>query len=62
MNKFQILTIKDSLYQVYRVLKDDPKWDYDVLKKLWNCTHTFRNEGHLYVCREIINIPYETVS
>jgi len=61
MNK-EIISIKNTLYQVYRVLKDDPKWEADVLKKLWNCTHTFRHQEKLYVCREIEEIEYETVS
>jgi|TARA_R110000796_G_scaffold204127_1_gene320306 hypothetical protein len=62
MNNLKIVNIHGELYQVYRILKDDPKWDFNILKKLWNCTHTFRSDGMLYVCREIIDTPYETIS
>ena len=58
----EIISIKGNLYQVYRVLKDDPKWEADVLKKLWNCTHTFRYQEKLYVCVEIEEVEYEEVS
>ncbi len=58
----EIISIKGNLYQVYRVLKNNSKWDVDILKKLWNCTHTFKHQDKLYVCREIEEIEYEEVS
>jgi|TARA_B110000977_G_scaffold40820_1_gene54972 site-specific DNA-adenine methylase len=61
MNK-EIISIRDDLYQVYRVLKDNPKWEVDILKKLWNCTHTFKHQEKLYVCRIIEEVKYEKVS
>jgi|TARA_B110000908_G_scaffold101342_1_gene119513 site-specific DNA-adenine methylase len=61
MNK-KIISIRDDLYQVYRVLKDNPKWEVDILKKLWNCTHTFKHQEKLYVCRIIEEVKYEKVS
>ena len=60
MNK-EIISIKGNLYQVYRVLKDNPKWEVDILKKLWNCTHTFKYQEKLYVCRIIEEVKYEKV-
>ena len=60
MNK-EIISIKGNLYKVYRVLKDNPKWEVDILKKLWNCTHTFKHQEKLYVCRIIEEVKYEKV-
>ena len=55
----EVINVKGELYLVYRQLKDESKWDVDILKKLWNCTHAFRNNGILYMCREIETINYQ---
>ena len=55
----EVITVRGELYLVYRQLKDESKWDVDILKKLWNCTHAFRNDGILYICREIETINYQ---
>jgi hypothetical protein len=55
----EVITVRGELYLVYRQLKDESKWDVDILKKLWNCTHAFRNDGILYMCREIETINYQ---
>lgn len=55
----EVINVKGELYLVYRQLKDESKWDVDILKKLWNCTHAFRNDGILYMCREIETINYQ---
>ena len=55
----EVISVKGELYLVYRQLKDESKWDVDILKKLWNCTHAFRNGGILYMCREIETINYQ---
>jgi hypothetical protein len=55
----EVISVKGELYLVYRQLKDKSKWDVDILKKLWNCTHAFRNNGILYMCREIETINYQ---
>ena len=55
----EVISVKGELYLVYRQLKDESKWDVDILKKLWNCTHAFRNDGILYMCREIETINYQ---
>jgi hypothetical protein len=55
----KVISVKGELYLVYRQLKDESKWDVDILKKLWNCTHAFRNDGILYMCREIETINYQ---
>jgi len=55
----EVISVKGELYLVYRQLKDESKWDVDILKKLWNCTHAFRNNGILYMCREIETINYQ---
>lgn len=55
----EVISVRGELYLVYRQLKDESKWDVDILKKLWNCTHAFRNDGILYMCREIETINYQ---
>ena len=55
----EVISVRSELYLVYRRLKDEEKWDIDILKKLWNCTHAFRNDGILYMCREIETINYQ---
>jgi len=55
----EAITIRGEVYLVYRKLKDEAKWDVEILKKLWNCTHAFRNKGVLYMCREIETINYQ---
>lgn len=55
----EVITVRGELYLVYRQLKDESKWDVDILKKLWNCTHAFKNDGILYMCREIETINYQ---
>ncbi len=55
----EVISVRGELYLVNRQLKDESKWDVDILKKLWNCTHAFRNDGILYMCREIETINYQ---
>ena len=55
----EVITVRGELYLVHRQLKDESKWDVDILKKLWNCTHAFKNNGILYMCREIETINYQ---
>ena len=55
----EVISVREELYLVYRQLKDESKWDIDILKKLWNCTHAFKNNGILYMCREIETINYQ---
>lgn len=54
-----ILEIRGEMYKVKRKFKDHEKWDADILKKLYNCTHVFRSNGELYVCDEITSINYQ---
>lgn len=56
-----IITINDDWYEVQRVLRDDPKWDVEILKQYWSCTHTFRRDGTLYFCREIPKVTYQEI-
>ena len=55
----EVISVRGELYLVHRQLKDESKWDVDILKKLWNCTHAFKNNGILYMCREIETINYQ---
>ena len=55
----EVINVRGELYLVHRQLKDESKWDVDILKKLWNCTHAFKNNGILYMCREIETINYQ---
>jgi len=55
----EVISVRGELYLVHRQLKDESKWDVDILKKLWYCTHAFKNNGILYMCREIETINYQ---
>ena len=55
----EVISVRGELYLVHRKLKDEKKWDIEILKKLWNCTHAFRNQGALYMCKEIETINYQ---
>ena len=61
MRKKDIITLNDDWYEVQRVLREDPKWDVELLKQYWHCTHTFRKDGLLYFCREIPKIEYQEI-
>lgn len=54
-----VISVNGGLYIVHRKLRDEPKWEVDILKKLWNCTHAFRSNGTLHLCREIETINYQ---
>jgi hypothetical protein len=57
-----IISVNDKLYRVYRVIKDDPKWDLEILRTLWMCSNTFKRDGMIYFVREIPQAEYETLS
>lgn len=60
---YQTLDISDKLYKVVRILKDDPKWNLDILRQYWYCSHTFKKEGSIYFVREIEDVlEYEEFS
>jgi len=59
---YQTIDISDKLYKVIRILKEDSKWDLEILRQLWHCTHTFKKEGAIYFVREIEDIEYEEFS
>ena len=59
---YQIINAGDRLFKVVRILRDEPKWDLDILRTLWHCTHTFKKEGAIYFVREIEDVEYEELS
>jgi len=59
---YQIINVGSKLYKVVRILRDEPKWDLDILRQLWHCTNTFKKEGAIYFVREIEDIEYEELS
>ena len=61
MRSKDIITVNDDWYEVERVLREDPKWDVEILKQYWFCTHTFRKDGLLYFCRPIEKVEFEVV-
>lgn len=54
-----VISVKGELYLVHRELRDSEKWDVSLLKEHMNCTHAFKNDGVLYMCREIETINYQ---
>lgn len=59
---YQIINTNNKLFKVVRIIRDDPKWDLDILRQLWHCTNTFRKEGTIYFVREIEDVEYEELS
>tara|TARA_B110000503_G_scaffold76973_1_gene118705 strand:- start:296 stop:481 length:186 start_codon:yes stop_codon:yes gene_type:complete len=56
---YEILTIKGKLYKIIRIVKEDPKWNLEILRTLWHCTHTFKKNNMVYFVQEIEDIEYE---
>lgn len=49
----QVISFNDSLYQLVKVLHDQPDIPIDDMKEYYNCNTTLRREGKLYFCRLI---------
>jgi len=65
MNLGHILHINDSMFQIYRTIKEPktlPSEMVNELKDIWLCSHTFRKDGILYFCREVQTIEYENIN
>lgn len=58
---YQVINANNKLFKVVRIIRDDPKWDLDILRQLWHCTNTFRKEGTIYFVREIEDIEHEAI-
>ena len=58
----EIILVNDRLYKVYRVIRDEDKWDLEILRTLWMCSNTFKKEGMIYFVREIPEAEYEEFS
>tara|TARA_R110000823_G_scaffold126129_1_gene253137 strand:+ start:277 stop:465 length:189 start_codon:yes stop_codon:yes gene_type:complete len=60
---YQTIDIHNKLYKIVRIIRDNPKWDLDILRQLWHCSHTFKKEETIYFVREIEDIlEYEEFS
>ena len=59
---YQIINIGNKLYKIIRVIRDESKWDLDILRQLWHSTNTFKKEGMIYFVREIEDVEYEELS
>ena len=58
---YQVINANNRLFKVVRIIRDDPKWDLDILRQLWYCTNTFKKEGAIYFVREIEDVEYEAI-
>ena len=58
---YQTIDIHNKLYKIVRIIRDNPKWDLDILRQLWHCSHTFKKEGAIYFVREIEDVEFETL-
>ena len=58
----EIVSINDKLYRVHRIIRDNPKWDLEILRTLWMCTNTFKKDDMIYFVREIPQAEYEELS
>lgn len=53
---YQTISINGKLFKIVRIIKDEPKWDLELLRQLWHCSHTFKKEGNIYFVREIEDV------
>ena len=58
---YQTINAGNRLFKVVRILKEDPKWDLEILREFWHCSHTFKKEGAIYFVREIEDVEFETL-
>jgi hypothetical protein len=61
---YQTINVGNRIFKVVRIVKEDPKWDLEILRQFWHCSHTFKKEGSIYFCREIedVELDYEELS
>lgn len=57
----QVIYVNDGMFQVYRTIKEEPNLNVDFIKQYWECSHTFKKDGLLFFCREIVSIPFEEI-
>ena len=62
MNIGQVIYVNDSMFQVYRAVREDSVLNVDGVKQYWNCSHAFKKDGMLYFCREIVSISFEEIT
>jgi len=62
MNIGQVIYVNDSMFQVYRAVREDGVLNVDGVKQYWNCSHAFKKDGMLYFCREIVSMPFEEIT
>lgn len=53
---YQTISINGKLFKIVRIIKDEPKWDLELLRQLWHCSHTFKKERNIYFVREIEDV------
>ena len=58
---YQTINAGNRLFKVVRILKEDPKWDLEILREFWHCSHTFKKEGAIYFVREIEDVDRKSV-
>ena len=58
---YQVINANNKLFKVVRIIREDPKWDLEILRTLWYCSHTFRKDGAIYFVREIEDVEFETL-
>jgi hypothetical protein len=62
MNLGQVIHTNDSMFQIYRTIREEPNLNIDGIKKFWKCSHAFRKDGLIYFCREIETISFEEIN
>lgn len=64
MNLGEIIQIENNWYQVYRSLKEPKQLPSEMvseLRQLYGCTHTFRSDSKLFLCKEIPAVEFEEI-
>ena len=62
MNLGEIIQVEGNWYQVYRSIKElKPLPNEMVLefRELYGCTHTFRSDSKLFLCKEAPAVEFE---
>jgi len=56
-----LIEFGDRKFLLYRIIRETPKIDIDILKQYWNCDTALKKDNLYYFCNEIKEIDYEEI-
>jgi len=64
MNLGEIIQVENNWYQVYRSIKEPKQLPNDMvveLRQLYGCTHAFRANDKLFLCKEVPTVEFKEI-